>query len=763
MITLIQLLRNVGQFDSVSQGSTLPLKKLTLIYAENGRGKTTLAAILRSLGNGDPLSIGERKRLAATHAPHVILECVGGPPAAMFQNNAWNRSLSQITVFDDVFVDDNVCSGLDVDSDHRQNLHELILGAQGVALNRALQTHIATIEQHNRDLRTKADAIPASVRGTFNVDAFCALQPIADVETLIDAAERQLGAAKEREPIRVTALFDSISLPELDCGPLNSLLQRDLPALDATAADHVQQHLANIGQSGEVWVSDGFRRLPAGQTGACPFCAQDLSRSTLIAHYRAYFSEAYATLKRDIAEAIAAFSRTHGEESPAAFERAMRVCGERRQFWSRFCELPQVAIDTAEIALAWRTAREAVLGELHAKQGSPLEPRPLSVSALAAIATYQTHLENIALLNRQLEDASMAINLVKEQAAAGNVVAIESDLTRLKAVQARHSPAIAASCTVYLNEKSAKTTTEELREQAKDALRQYRQSVFPLYQTAINDYLRRFNASFRLGSVEAADTRGGPTCNYSVVINETPVAITGGTMTPGTPSFRTALSAGDRNTLALAFFFASIDQDPSLSDKIVVIDDPISSLDDHRALTTVQEIRRLVQRTAQVIVLSHSKPFLCRLSEHPDRTIVTAIQVTRDGTGSTLASWDVNLDCITEHDRRHALLREYTVRRNGNDSEVAKSIRPIIEAFFRVACPEHFPPSTLLGPFRGICEQRVDTPAQVLDRHHTQELRELVEYANRFHHDTNPAWETEAINDAELLNYVQRALAFTRR
>jgi wobble nucleotide-excising tRNase len=45
----IQLLRNVGQFDSVDAGARLPLSKLTLFYAENGRGKTTLAAILRSL------------------------------------------------------------------------------------------------------------------------------------------------------------------------------------------------------------------------------------------------------------------------------------------------------------------------------------------------------------------------------------------------------------------------------------------------------------------------------------------------------------------------------------------------------------------------------------------------------------------------------------------------------------------------------------------------------------------------------------------
>ncbi len=583
------------------------------------------------------------------------------------------------------------------------------------------------------------------------------------LETQIETAERQLAAAKEQQPIRTTPVFDSISLPKLDSAPLNTLLHRDLPSLDANAVNQVQEHLANIGQSGEMWVADGCRRLPAGLAGACPFCAQNLSGSALIAHYRAYFSEAYATLKREIAEAITSFSRTHGEESPAAFERAMRVCGERRHFWSRFCELPQVAVDTADIARAWRAAREAVLGELHAKQAAPLEPRQLSAITLAAIATYEQHRASIVQLNQQLQDASEAINLVKEQAAAGNVAAIESDLTRLKSVQARHSSVITTSCTEYLNEKAAKTATEGLRDQAKEALSQYRQSVFPLYQTAITDYLRRFNASFRLGSVEAADTRGGPTCNYSVVINENPITIAGTTTTPGTPSFRTALSAGDRNTLALAFFFASVDRDPNLSNKIVVIDDPITSLDDHRALTTVQEIRRLVQRTAQVIVLSHSKPFLCRLSEHPDRTIVTAIQVTRDGAGSTLSSWDVNQDCITEHDRRHARLREYAVRSNGNDREVAKSIRPIIEAFFRVACPEHFPPGSLLGPFRGICDQRVGTPQEILNQHHTQELRELVEFANRFHHDTNPAWETETINDAELLSYVQRALAFTRR
>lgn len=43
MIERIQLIRNIGQFDSVASGGQIPFKKLTLFYAENGRGKTTLA------------------------------------------------------------------------------------------------------------------------------------------------------------------------------------------------------------------------------------------------------------------------------------------------------------------------------------------------------------------------------------------------------------------------------------------------------------------------------------------------------------------------------------------------------------------------------------------------------------------------------------------------------------------------------------------------------------------------------------------------
>lgn len=103
----------------------LPLNKVALIYAENARGETTLAAVLRSLGTGDPTPIVERKRLGSGHPPHVVINGPGNK-SALVQNGGWQRRLGRVLVFDDNFVAENICSGIKVETDHRQKLHELI-------------------------------------------------------------------------------------------------------------------------------------------------------------------------------------------------------------------------------------------------------------------------------------------------------------------------------------------------------------------------------------------------------------------------------------------------------------------------------------------------------------------------------------------------------------------------------------------------------------------------------------------------------------
>jgi AAA domain len=245
-----------------------------------------------------------------------------------------------------------------------------------------------------------------------------------------------------------------------------------------------------------------------------------------------------------------------------------------------------------------------------------------------------------------------------------------------------------------------------------------------------------------------------------VVINQQNVNVTA----DQGPSFRNTLSAGDRNTLALAFFFASLDQDPDLANKIVVIDDPMTSLDEHRTLRTRAEIMTLSARVRQVIVLSHSKPFLCSLWEQSDRNVSTALRVNRAAVGSEITVWDVRSDSISEHDKRHELVRGYLQAADPDkERQVAAALRPILEAFMRVAYPEYFPPGTLLGPFLGLCDQRVGANNEILSAGDIAELRVLLGYANFFHHDTNPAWQTAAINDAELTDFAERTLLFASR
>lgn len=766
MIRRLRWLRNIGQFHSVDTAGKIDLQRLVLIYAENGRGKTTLVGVLRSFETGDPIPITERRRLSAESPPHVVLACESHRADAVFQDGQWNHTLPNLLIFDDVFVDENVHSGLDIQAGHRQNLHELVLGAQGVALSRRIQELVRRVEDHNRALREKARAIPEAERHGLAIDDFCALEARLEVDREIQETERALAAAQEQEPVRNTQTFQTLSLPAFHLDAIDQLLEEDLPSLDASAAARLQEHMTILGEGGERWLSEGMERLSMSESDSpasvCPFCAQGLEESPVIAHYRAYFSEAYADLKRRIEEALRRVEQTHGGDVPAGFERAVRVAVERRQFWSQFCEVEAFAIDTAEIVRDWTTARDALLAALRRKQAAPLESIALEDRNREAVATYEGHRQQVATLSAALMRVNESIGVVKEQAAGSDPQAIEVNLARLRAVQARHSPEIAPLCAEYLEEKAAKAETEGDRDQARAELDDYRTNVFPLYQTSVNLYLQRFTAGFRLDSVTSTGTRGGPACSYSVLINNTPVLVSGGATQPGQPSFRNTLSSGDRNTLALAFFFASLEQDPDLGAKVVVIDDPITSLDDHRSLTTVQEVRRLAERAEQVVVLSHDKRFLCRVWDGADSTTSSALQIARAGDGSTIRAWDVALDSVTAHDRRHAQFRDFVDNGTGEPREIARAIRPHLEAFLRVACPAHFPPGRLLGHFGALCRQRAGQADEILGADAIQELEELREYANRFHHDTNPAWETELINDAELQGFVRRTLEFAR-
>ena len=756
MITNIKRLENIGTFSSDSGVAKLDFKRIVLIYGDNGRGKTTLAAILHSLMSNDPEPIIGRHRLGATEPPHAVLQSDGSPPSLVFSNGSWNRTLP-LKIFDDSFIESNVCSGLEVDPEHRQNLAELVLGEKGVSLTRALQEIISRDDQLGRNRRAKSDAIPENLRHGLSVDDFCDLDELPDIADRIEGAERDLQAVREQDAVQSTPAFDEVFLPSFDVDGINRVLSTDLPELEAEAESKVKDHIASLTNVDEQWIVNGVR----GIENTCPFCGQDITGIDLIRHYRAYFGDEYASLKEEISQEIQAVDNAHSEGARVRFVESIRIAEQRRNFWARFCDVPEIDIETAPILDGWDTAARAVSLALQAKQAAPLEQLHLDCDAVSAIERYAAHKQRVQRINEALAVANDAIQIVKDSSARADRDALEKEISQLYAAKERHSDPVSTLCSDYMQADADKKRAERERAKARRSLDEYRREAFPAMRTTVNGYLERFNTGFHIGEIKPANTRGGPSCTYNVIINNVPVLIGGSNIPADSPSFRNTVSAGDRSTLALALFFASLDQSPALSHTVVVMDDPMSSLDYHRSHATVREIRERISKAKQMIILSHNKRFLCDIwngvnrDYHNDRL---ALEIVRRGDESSIQSWDINQDLITDHDRRHAALRAYVDHGEGNKEDIASAIRPQLESYLRVACPTDFQPRTLLGGFLTNCRQKVDTASQILPQSAIDELEQIVEYANQPHHGSDP----HTINDTELLGFVRRTLDFTR-
>ena len=66
MIAKILRIARVGKFQDYKAKGDTELRRLTLVYGENAKGKTTITSILRSLQTGEPHYITGRKKLSQT-------------------------------------------------------------------------------------------------------------------------------------------------------------------------------------------------------------------------------------------------------------------------------------------------------------------------------------------------------------------------------------------------------------------------------------------------------------------------------------------------------------------------------------------------------------------------------------------------------------------------------------------------------------------------------------------------------------------------
>jgi wobble nucleotide-excising tRNase len=753
MLQRVISIKNVGRFRNCGAAGDVAFRRYTLIFAENARGKTTFCDILRSLSRNVPDIVVGRATLGAAEPPEIQLRIANGNHD--FRNGAWTTGYSDILVFDGAYVRENIFAGDVVDTEHRRNLYRVIIGAQGVDLAAAVDALDAQLRDKTTEIRNNRAQLQPFVPQGMTADAFIALAEDPGIDAKIAAKELELHAARQAAQLQQKAALTALTIPVFPAA-FAALLAKTFADIAADAEAHVRQHVQHHGMQtrGEQWLVEGLRYIT---DDSCPFCAQGIGAVGLIQDYRSFFSHEYHALRDEVAALKQQVDAAIGERAGAAIEQSVAQNVAAAESWRQYCELETPALPQGQavndVLPALRDAAQALLDR---KAGAPLEAVPPDGRFTEALGNFETLRTALEAYNVAVATANAIIAARKQQAQAANIRDVENDLSKLKAIKARHTPEVVAFVDADVRLQGEKAVLEAQKTTARAQLDAHTQQVITQYGQRINYYLERINASFRISAPTHTYRGGTPSTSYQIIINNSLVDL-GDHGTPlSRPSFRNTLSGGDRTTLALAFFFAQLEQDTNRAQATVVFDDPFGSMDAFRRSHTVNQIYRCGQTCQQVVIFSHDPGFLHLLWDRlapAERKSLTLARIGEDNT--TIAEWNIERAVQARYRADIDTLQRFFADGEGEPRDVVQKVRPVLEAYCRNLYPTQFGDQVMMG---GIITTIRNAGAAHPLAPIVDDFDELNVYCRRYHHGDNPNAATEPLDDAELKGYVARTL-----
>ncbi|MGB2842607.1 MAG: AAA family ATPase [Halobacteriota archaeon] len=613
MINKFIKIQNVGKFSNFDYTGTIHgdinFKKVNIIYGGNSTGKTTLTSIIRSLTKNTPNLISCRKTFGTDGEPHIKILC--GTVLKEFKNNGWNENLDGVEIFDVFFTNENVYTGLEIIPEHKKGLYQFVIGKEGVSLSNEINELKNEIEEGNKNLKGLKENINLITDDLFQIEEFVSLEIDEHINEKIDSEKQEIETAKARQEIRTKSLFNRVLPLEL---PINletpkELLQKSIKNISAEFLERVEHHKQKLslvlGKEAEQWLKKGLSCI---QDGKCPFCQRDLTEvKALITSYEQYFNEEYNKLKQSVDEYLKRIENY--SINKLLSQRKETVLGNEVfiEFWKKYLpslETPKTNLEGLVEGII--TEFDKIKHLLKDKSQNILDP--VDTKAIDRfINLHRGFNREIEAYNSQIDNWNDKINELKKKQLDLNK--LKQELKVLEIQQKRFSPNVAKICGTY------KTILDNV--ESKKGLQQEKQKKLKLsvskklenYGEKINMYLEIFGTTLRLEDPKTTykGKSKEPYIDYTLLMDGYEIDLE--------EQAKYSLSEGDKNSLAFAFFLAKLSLDAQISDKIVVFDDPVSSLDRTRRKRSVEYICDLATKAKQVIVLSHNDNFIFELYE----------------------------------------------------------------------------------------------------------------------------------------------------
>lgn len=683
MLQRINVVEEIGRFSKLTHNAEA-FVRLSLIFARNGYGKSTLCAILRSASDGNAGHISARRKLGAVGDSRVQSTWASGATVS-FASGKWNSCPGKIHVFDQEYVAKNLHVGDSVTRDNKRSLLPVVLGDEGVRL--ADEVNRLDAEQRTVDERRKQAnrTITTRCKGMLDseVDAFCKAEVPADLEEKTKIAAQRVTLIKQAEIVRQKKNPPSLPLGSL--AKAEELLGRTIDGLNQDAVQRVHKHLAehDLGERAHAWLQYGTTHAPAVQ---CPYCAQDTHGLPLISAYQAFFSDELKSLKTEVDELSADLDKLTTEK----LSELVGANDAEFNYWRGLCDLPAVpALSDTEQAVV-----DAGLASLRThvanKRGDPLAPSQLTTDAEAirqALALLIAYNEGVAACAATIDQA-------RAETADGDLAQAEKIHAKWIALAERASDPVKSAVTDYLAADARLSQIKTDKTAAQSALTTYTNTTMTARQGAVNEFLEDFGASFRIVDTKTNFVGREPNTEFAIEIGTHKVKA--GDKSDSEPSFKTVLSAGDKTTLALAFFLAQVRADPGLQSAVIVFDDPFSSQDLDRQFQTTSHIRAISGDACQTIVLSHDPRFLHAIEKNADGALTRTFQLQCSDAGEgSVKPWSSEDELKSEYIRQSEVIREYasqgSLLKGQTLNSIHQSIRPFLEDYLRVRFPGRFP------------------------------------------------------------------------
>lgn len=766
MLEKILKIENIKQWQHKG-GLNQTFDQLNLIYGRNGSGKSTLCKIFESINLKDKSSIQALQPIESQGKQNLQLKF-----------NSYNLSLDNLQsdfpfrVFNQAFIDNNLYISNSKDRKQLSNYYDFSLGYVSVEKEKKIDH----LKSENESLTAQISPITIRLSTKFpskTITQIRSTKEIPDCDKKIEILKEQLQDLKSVEHFKKRKSLSLLSLdkPKLD----TDIFTLNIETLSKEAEEKVNLHIAhNLKEQDKQWIELGTNLVT--ESNQCPFCAQSLSSSPIFHLYQEFINESYLTASNNF------------ELSGSDFELNVIEIGVKIE------KLEQIVKFNKEIIREWADRLDEI-------------PLDYNFSLLDRLST-NLELESYKLVREKKKDLLSKIDLtifhgifheifdglnftdynyevnkfneaIKkfiDSLAKDTMQSIQSQIDEIEASKLRFSPEVIKALEEVKRLESLKTeNTSKIKELREEITKEQEESI-KNHKDSINEILQSFHSMIRIKELEKDNRGKGGSTRLKYVITFINNELSALDEEQHHHIFEHILSLGDRSALALSFFLSRFSKSNN-DNSIIILDDPMSSLDRYRKDATIIQIAKLLQNKYQTFVFSHDPFFLSDIYKHSilsKNTNCFEIEVSykdldplKPDSAKYISSKMIdrdNYDSYVLHSYHKEYNKLYDFVSNGREAdkvEIARSIRPILEAYLRFLYPKEFMKGMWLGDMITKIRQETDHSSIFYDKHGKfSSIERINEFSKTYHHAESFDTKIQDLDFSTVQYYAKDTLQF---